>query len=434
MSLNLKDKTVLVWDNGLFVSFAEMLTRYFGKVLYFMPWADGFPESSELLPGDGIDGMVRVKHPWEHIDDVDLWVFPDIYHPDEQEQLRKLGKRVWGGGWGEELERNRDGTKRFLKRIGLPVQHWELITGIDNLRDYLKQTEDKWIKVSEVRGDMETWHHKNYTISEVRLDELEQRLGPRKRHFSWIVEDNIDPAIEVGFDGWCIDGKYPDPCFFGVETKDAAFIGMVRPYDELPEPVKFVNAALAPTFKNYGFRGFFSSELRITPDLEPFLIDPCPRLPSPPNEVYQELFSNWGEILWHGAEGEIITPEPVAKFGVVIMLHSTWAVKHWTPINIKPEYERWLKLRYMTIIDGKRYFTPQTGCELPEVGGIVGIGDTLEDAIAAAKEHAVTIQAYDVEAKTEGLDDAIRSIEQAKEYGIELFEGEMPTPSELVNI
>lgn len=411
---------MLFWDNGLYTAFAQTLTRYFGHVWYYMPWQDGFPDSNEQLPGWGLPGLSRVKYAWDVVPDADLIVFPDIYHADEQLELRRQGKRVWGAGWAETLETDRIGTKELLQSLGLPVGHYEVVQGLDNLRHLLKAKQNLWVKINETRGDMETFHHVNYAITEPRLDDLEQKLGPKKQIMQFIVEDDISPAIEVGFDGWTIDGQFPDPCFFGFEIKDKGFIGGVKPYRELAEPIQRVNAELSLTFKEHGFRGFWSSELRITPDGEPYLIDPCPRAPSPPNEVEQEIFNNWGDILWQGADGRIVAPRPVAKFGVVIMLHSLWAVKHWTPLGMPEDMLQWFKIRYLTRIRGRYYFTPQAGQELPEIGGVIGLGDTIDEAVAAAEQHAEKLEAYDVEAQAGALDEALAEIEKAKQYGITL--------------
>lgn len=420
--IDLRDKSVLIWDNGLFVDLAVKLAEKFGRVLYGSPWVSGFPTSNALMPGEGLPGVTRIKDLYEHVDEVDLIVFPDIYFADVQDDLVKQGKRVWGGRWGEELERNRVGTKQYLKKIGLPVGGYKEIQGIDNLRAYLKDTEDKFVKVSETRGDGETWKHETYEVSEPVLDELEYKLGAKKHLMKWVIEDDISPAIEVGFDGYTIDGQYPDPTFFGFEIKDLGFVGSIKRYADLGEPVIRVNEALTPAFQRYNYRGFFSSELRITHDGEPYLIDPCCRMGSPPHEIYLELISNWPEIIWHGAEGVMIPPEPVARFGVCAMLHSGWAIDHWTPVRYPEKIEPFIKLRYWCKIDGVSYFTPQVGSHLPEVGAVVGIGDTLEEAVKHCKDNADQIVAYDIEPRLESLPKALAEIQEAEKMGITLSE------------
>src|SRR4029077_14457061 len=103
-----KQRTCLVWDNGLFIEMAVTLAKDFGRVIYFAPWVSGYPRSNALRIGEGLPGVARVSSPWPYFDEVDLWVFPDVYDGPVQEFLVKQGKRVWGTRMGEELELDRD--------------------------------------------------------------------------------------------------------------------------------------------------------------------------------------------------------------------------------------------------------------------------------------------------------------------------------------
>lgn len=423
--MDLTSKTVCWVDNGLFVSFAQKCAKHFGRSLYFTPWVSGFPKSNQRLPGVGLDGLERIQYPLDYVKDVDLWVFPDVYFSDWQEHLVSLGKRVWGSRKGDSLELHRWKTKQLLKSLDMPVQHCELVRGIDALREYLKEHEDVWVKVSVVRGDMETWHSINYELSKPRLDLLEHELGAKADVAEWVVEDAINDCVEVGYDGWCIDGKFPPVACFGYEIKDLGYIGVVQPYDQFPKPVVWANEKLSGTLRDYGYRGFFSTELRHTKDGETFLIDPCCRCGSPPNEVYQELFDNWGEIIWHGAEGDIVTPHAVGRYGVQAMIHSSWADKNWQALNIPDEIRPFVKLRNHCRIDGVDYSAPQT-CGLPEIGAVVGIGDTLEQAVAHCHENAEQIKGYYVEIKMDSIGGAIEEIEKGTEMGIEFPMSEAP--------
>ena len=255
---DLKDKCVLVRDYGLFVTWAQKLAESFGRVLYYCPYKSAFPRSQQYAIGTGLEGVERITNFWDHIDEADLFFFPDVYDGDLQVALREMGKPVWGAAKGEELELMRWQTKLFLKKdLHLPVQPVERIVGVDELRVYLKESENKYVKISLLRGDFETFHHINYQLSEPILDEIENKLGPWKESKEFIVEDAIDDAVEVGYDGFTIDGQYPDPAFFGYEIKDVAFVGTVRPYQKLPKQLKEVNEKLSPVFESYNYRGFW---------------------------------------------------------------------------------------------------------------------------------------------------------------------------------
>lgn len=428
-----KTKTCAFIDNGLFVGFAERYASQFKRMLYWSPWANAFPKSNALLVGEGFDNMERIRNFWDYVDEVDLWVFPDVYYSDVQEQLAKIGKRVWGARTGEDLELFREDTKRIIQKAGLPVAPWKHVVGLDALREHLKEHENQWVKVSTTRGDFETFHAPNYELIEPRLDELEWKLGAKKAIYEFVVEDGIDDAVEIGYDGWTIDGDYPSPVMTAYEIKDMGMIGTVVPYADLSDPVKLVNERLAPYFAKHGYRGFFASELRVGHDGKPFLIDPCCRLGTPSNELLQEFFTNWPEIWWNGAEGKLVTPEQAYKFGVVAMIHSSWSNANWQAISFPDEVRQWVKLRNHTRIDGKDYVVP-TEVGLPEIGGVVGLGDTIEDAIAHLKENASQIQGYQLEIKLDAIPTALDVVKRGEEFGIPFCDEELPDAEKLSDL
>lgn len=278
METDLKTKSVLVIDNGLFVEVAIMLTRYFGKVGYHC-WNKGaFPKPNASLIGTGIEGLHVLVNLWDHIDNYDLIVFPDVYDGDLCAYLRRKGKLVWGSGKGEAIELYRWQTKQLFRELGLPVQHVERVIGIDSLRDYIKEHKvPVWVKVSRFRGATETFQAKNYEAALPKLDELQYTLGAAGRIMEFIVEDEINggSVIETGYDGYCIDGGYPTIGIAGFEIKDEGYVCAVKPYSELPEEVRLVNSKIAPWMKDRQYRNFFSTEIRIPEDGKPYCIDPC---------------------------------------------------------------------------------------------------------------------------------------------------------------
>ena len=433
-SVDTHDKTVCIYDYGLFVSWAEKLTESFGRVLYFCPWQDGFPTSRKFKIGQGLPGVERVEDFWGVVqrDEADLYVFPDVFCGDIQEYLRSIGKYVWGCGLGEELELYRWETKQLLKQIGLPVQHVERVIGIENLKDYLRGHEDKYVKVSLVRGDMETWHHINYELSEPRLDEIETRIGANKFEKEFVVEDAIHSEVEVGYDGFTIDGKFPQTAIQGYEIKDVAYAGCVRPYSQLPWHVQEVNARLSPIFQDYGYKGFWSSEIRVPKDNKPYLIDLCCRAGSPPSEVYQELVDNWAEVMWWGARGELVDMHPTAKYGVEVLIHSSWADAHWAALYAPPEIHRWIKLRNMCRIDDTFYVAPQT-VGLPEIGAVVGVDVTILGAIKKVALYCREITGYDIDLNMDKIPKAMEAIEAGNKMGIKFCDDVLPTKGQVAS-
>jgi hypothetical protein len=421
-----KNKTLMVVDNGLFVSFARMLSKGFKKTYYYSPWQSSFPRTQTIRVGDGFDDIERVNFPLEKADEVDLWVFLDLYHNDLQCYLEDHGARVFGARRGEELELHRWEFKSYLKSIGLPVQPMQHVIGMEKLREYLKTVENRYVKTSFVRGDFETFCHKTYELSEPRLDELEHVLGPTKRKYEFIVEDEIKDAVEVGYDGFTIDGQFPTHAMQAYEIKDCGMIGLVLPDNKLSDPVRLINKSLSPALKGYTYRGFWSTEIRYTKDKRAYFIDPCCRLGTPSNELLQELFDGWPQVVWDGAEGKLTSPTPKAKFAVMAVITSEWAVNDWAAIHYPRGLDEFVKLRFHTRIEDKDYVSPQV-VGLPDLGGVVGTGETLLEAIKVCKERAKQIEGYQVKCDLESIDKAIDTINEGVKFGVGFGGGVVPT-------
>lgn len=430
---DLSSKTICIFDYGLFASWAVKLAKDFGRVLYYAPYKSAFPRSQQFVIGTGFENVERIANFEDHIKETDVFFFPDVYDGALQEHLRELGYPVWGCGKGEELELMRWQTKMFLKKdLHLPVQPVERIIGIDELRAYLLDNENKYVKISLLRGDFETFHHIEYRLTEPILDDIEQRMGPYKFSKEFIVEDAID-GIEVGYDGFTIDGQYPNPGMFGYEIKDVSYIGTVRPYAKLPEQVKEVNAKLSPVFREYGYRGFWSSEIRVPPSGKPYLTDPCCRAGSPPSELYQELFLNWGEIIWAGAHGELETPKPAAKYGVEVLIHSDWADQHWQAVFVEPDVRQWVKLRNLCQVNDVLYVAPQV-VGLPEIGAVVAVDDSLMGAIKKVKGYCEKISGFRIDLNLSEVSKAIDVIKEGESKGIPFSDDPLPSQSQIASV
>jgi len=404
-------KTALIYDHGLFIdAVAVPLVKDFGRVLITVPWQNGYPRSNAPTIGTGIDGIERVLNPWDYYDEVDLWVFPDVYEGDLQQFLVNQGKRVWGCKGGEALEIDRVASKEHSKELGIDIGNYTVVHGLDALRQHLKTHDDQYVKVSAFRGDTETFHAPNYAHSETQLDELEHNLGAKKKIMEFICEDAINDAIEVGYDGYVIDGKFPQNAILGVEVKDKAYVGKTMRYERLPGVVKEVNAKIAPTLKEFGYRGFISLELRCKGD-KGYLIDPCCRMGSPPGELYGLWISNLAEILYEGAGGIVIEPEYTAKYGAMCLLLSDWADSNWQQVEIPERYRDNVKLRNHCIIEGEDYVVPQwTG--MPEIGAVVAVADSASAAMEQVETIAAEVHGHSIEKPVDALAEADQDLRE----------------------
>lgn len=406
------NRTVCICDNGLFVELALTLVQSFGKVYYWSPWVSAFPKSNPILIGTGLPGITRIRDVWEVIDEVDLFVFPDVYHAPLQLQLARMGKRVWGARAGEELELNRVESKEYCSSIGISIGPYSVLVGMDALRQYLRDNDDQYVKVSATRGDVETFHSCNYRLIEPQLDQLEHALGAKKRITEFVVESAINDAVEIGFDGYTVDGEFTTNAALGIEVKDRGFLLECLPYRELPNCLRDINSKLSQFFGEHEYRGFLSMEVRAV-GKSGYLIDPCCRLGSPPGELFMHLITNLPEILWEGSEGTLVEPECSGRFGAELMLKSSWAEKNWQPIDIPSAVRDFVKLKNVAELDGRLYFVPQfDGSTI--IGGVVASADTIESAVTKVRNIANQVEGYYLEKPMDALDEAIEAYTVAK--------------------
>lgn len=409
---DLRKKTVLVYDYGQFVELAVTLTKDFGRVLYFAPWVHGGCPTSKLLRiGDGIESVERVDEPWPHLDDVDLVVFPDVQEPGLQQYLVDHGKRVWGCRGGAELELDRVASKQIAEKLGVAVPPYTVVTGIEALAAHLQKHKDQWVKIDGTRGDMETFHAPTFDEVEEQLDELAHKLGPKKRLMRFVCEDGINDAIEAGYDGYTIDGAFPNAALVGVETKCKAYVGRTLRYAQLPQAVREVNDKLSPALKRYGYRGFLSTEIRVTKN-EAYLIDPCCRCGSPPSELYQVMIENLGEVLWEGAAGIVVEPEFRAKHGAMVLLNSEWAaLDNWQHVAFPDKYRQNVKLHNLTVIAGEHYVIPFVD-KRAQIGAVVATGDTADEAIAQCERIADEVKGHMIEKPVAALQESKKALQK----------------------
>ncbi len=415
--MNLKDKTCLVHDFGLFEELAIRLARDFKKVYYFAPWVSAFSEINEYMIGVGVPDFERVHNFWDYVDKADMIVFTDIHSDDMQDHLRKQGKAVFGLGKAEILELDRFAARLFFEEEGLPVPETDLITGIDNLKDHLKNVEDRWVKLSRFRGNWESFHHIDPSHTEPFLDSKSAALGLKKRNLSeFIVEEPID-GVEIGYDGYCVKGEFPDMAAYGIEVKDLGYIGFVVEYDDLPEQLQITNDPMAKVIKEANGMGAMSSEVRVTPESVGFLTDPTMRHGSPPTEVMQEAWANLGQIYWDIAHGDVPELEPNGKVLAEVMVYSEWAKDHWTKVSFPKKYRDSIKLRNFCVIDGEYWIIPQR-TPIPVVCSVVAVGNTIEEVSEMLKEISESIDVIDKDVKHNFLETALSAIEKGREYGI----------------
>src|SRR5215469_16966084 len=251
--LDLSRKTCLIWDlSGSYTFIAERMIEAFGNVKYHSQWEGGFSRVSDFLPGVGLADIERVLDPFEHLDDVDLVIFPDVGLDGLQMWLRSQGILVWGSANAGELERNRFLLKDRLQDKGMDVADYEIIEGLPDLRKYLADPAHagEWVKVSYFRGDTETHKCIAGFASEGWADDLATKLGPFQHLMTFMVEKPIEgEAVEIGVDTLAVDGQIPLSLMFGYENKDAGYLGCCDAV--LPERLITCTGQFLPILSDY---------------------------------------------------------------------------------------------------------------------------------------------------------------------------------------
>lgn len=414
---NLKDKTILCIDSGMYVALCRTMKRYFGRVLYFSEYKYPFPSITKFMIGYGFDEMEVVENLFDAIREADVIFSPDIYWGDLMEYLADNGKKVYGSKRGEELEMYRGAMKKQMEKLGLPVNKYVEITGLDNLREYLKKNKNKYIKTDVYRWDFETFHHKNYALTEPMLDNLEYKMGAAKHIYKFLVEDEIsgDDVVETGSDFMVVDGKFADTISFGYEIKCEMYAMQFKKSSEVPAIITDFNKAIAPVLAKYKYRCVGCTEIRVGKDKKPYMIDFTSRFGSPPCEIYQEAITNWGDIIWWGSQGTLIEPEIEHKFGVQLFILSDWAIDKWQAVYFPEEIDQWVKLRNSCKVNGTNYVIPT---ETPLIGNVVAIGDSLEECFKVASERAEMIEGYEVHIEMGAIDKMKEVIAKGEKLGI----------------
>lgn len=419
-----------VADKGLFLPIARRLARDARKVTYWTPGMErAFPSVRDCL-GDGYDDIELVPSLFSNLNDVDCFVFPDVGFSEEQLHLELMGFPVWGARRGDTLELNRGKFLDTIKQLGLTMPKYEKITGLTALHRHLENVTDRWIKVSKFRGDWETFHWRSAEEDFNTLDYYAVRFGPFRELVHFYVFEPIDADIEDGCDSWCVGGQFPELVIHGMENKDKAFIGAFQRYGELPEELRHVNDAFALVLEEYGYRSFFSTEVRITKNNECFFIDPTCRAGSPPSQCMTEMIANYSEIIWHGAQGVLINPESAARFGVQAICKLPRETDSWNYVKPSSDIDRWLKTSFSLGHQGLLALPPMdnvTGCE----DWLVGIGDTVSEAIRHLKHNAEHLP-DGASCDCTSLIDLLREIETAEEKGMEFTEQKVPGPEVVI--
>lgn len=424
---DISEVTALVVDYGTFVSLAEMMAEHTAKTYYYSPHEDEYKDICRCCIGDGLETVERMDDFLDPaiLKTIDIAIFPDIEFGGLQRHLVDQGVAVWGSRGSSDIELYRTRFMAILKELGLPMVPTEKAIGLTALAAILKRRENLWVKINRYRENMETWHHIDWEHSQRKLEKLALAFGPFKEHVTFLVQDDIPDAKEIGYDGWMIDGQFPSHSFQGYEKKNELYLGSLLPNEELPEWVLKVNEAMAPVIdRKYGHRNFWATEIRQVDDTG-YHIDPTPRMAGQTMEHQYQTCTNLADIIWRGAHGELVEPEFEHSFAAEATIHYTGDSDQWMTFQIPESVRKWVKLYHHCGCDGA--FHVPCG-KNDEVGVIVSNGDSIEEAIEELKDHFSELEGEPLEIHTAGFADLLEQIADAEEDGIHFSDDPIPEP------
>ena len=425
---DLHEKTALVIDNGLFAEFALQMARPFKRVYYFCEFRSAFPGidkaavANEYLNGHeqhSFDGLplYRITNLFEVLDQggIDIVIFPDVGNGDLAEHIRGLGIPVFGSGRGEVLELWRVRAKAMLKEAGLPVHDYEMVCGTQALREKLANEESLYVKISRYRGVFETYHHTNPDATAIWINDIEQRLGKLADVVDFVIEQPLEAKVEIGTDSYTVDGQYPRTAIAGTEIKDLGYCGRTFKNEDMPQGTRTVDDGLRAIFKDLGYRGFYSTEIRETENGDPHMVDFTARMPLPPGFLYNMMYRNLPDIVWGAAHGELVEPDVAHPYGMMVLLHSPWYKERMLHVKFPPEYRDNIQLLLPVKIDGEYYCISQY--EMEEFGAVSVAGDSIDECMARAEEILNSISAHQFAYDEHALEKARAAFEEMVREG-----------------
>lgn len=430
MMTELSSRSCLVYDTGgQNVATALRLARDFGKVYYSTKFSRGFDRLPEACPGMGFKEIEWLYDPFSV--KPDLWCFPDCFDAGLQLYLEDKGERVWGSRGGSLLEHKRKLFLDIVKEVGLETPSIRYAKGLMMLKQALEETGDSFVKCSYWRGSVETHHHISMELSRTWFTHLEKELGGLVEEVPFVIIEPVDSVTELGYDGYCIDGNFPGTSMQGIESKDKTYIGTVAKYEDLPDQVKAVNKAFSPYLASVGYRNRWSTEIRITEDDGFYFLDPTCRIPSPAGESQLANEKNTGEIYWQGAVGNMVEPEYHHQFAVQLVIQHEDEMCEWRAVQVPDAVRDSVMLKYPCLVEGVHWIPPQSHDDI--IGWIVGLGDTIQEAIESAQETAKALEGQSLKINPESLSESLKAVQEQEEAGIEFTPEPVPKPETVLN-
>ena len=144
--------------------------------------------------------------------------------------------------------------------------------------------------------------------------------------------------------------------------------------------------------------------------------------------------NNFGDVVWHGANGILLQPDYNAKFSIECMVtaktHTEWigSPRQWKVVDLPGELEGTVFLNNCCRVDGI-YAFPPGDFEGNDLGWLCVTGDTPSECLQKAKD-AADLLPDGLNADVDSLASIIQEIDSAEKEGIHFTNETLPEPSE----
>lgn len=415
-------KYAIVVDSGLHVELACRLARDGIETNYYSSWESAFVSVRDPSPGFGLEdeGVRRV----DSIAGIDegIFIFPWLNQEGLATDARNRACPVFGATTrnATSLERDRQKLIDELDLSGAELTSAYDLDGISVLERWLGEQADKefFIKVSNWRGDVETYHHTDVVNSKLKLAEWRRRFGPYADKVLFRAEEPIPAEIEVGVDTFFCGGQFLAPGLIGYEVKDKLYVGRVT--DTLPPMIHDATFALANYLKSVEYANWFTNEMRITKEGVAYVTDVTTRCPIPPGAAMLEAIDNLPDIIERGSQGKPTEIQWNSQYVVECIVSSPVLKEDWLEVRFDPFNRNLVKMRNFSKVDGRYWIAPHpTG--MTEMISCVGTGNSLADAKANARKMAEQVcdKTYQATYDARAFDEVEETIEKGVKLGVE---------------
>lgn len=415
----MKNKSILIIDGGAYSYLAPFMAKHYGKVYYHRVTGGVYHESPQARIGTGLPGVERVACPWPVCKEVDVIFFPDVNDYNRAQEYKDFGLPVCSALGGAVMELEKADFLATLKEVGLPVPKTYRAEGLTDLWEYVKDKKGPlYMKNAHPeRGDWETAKFINPFQAKKLIDAKRQKLGERAETIEILVQSPIESECEFGIDTFMLNGELPNKVCGGYEVKDRGLIHRI--FDEIPAIMQRTMVKLKPVYKELGYQGPYSNEMRITKDGKAYPIDETCRCASPATATQLLMLGkSYAQAVHDLAHGKLPTITPEYNYAAEIVLTSDWHRENELHVGSVEDVEKYqLFPRNAICEDGQIYCIPNGDDEV--FGSVAAASNkSYQDAIDKVMAAVEKLDIQQMKYNPSLFDRASESVKCGEKMGI----------------